>query len=136
MPVRPPTFRPKGARDRRQTNAESDARRGSARERGYDTAWDKAANGFKRSHPLCLGCEAVGRLKAATLVDHIVPHKGDQSLFWDKANWQPSCQPHHDVVKQRLEALFTQGRIKACDLHFDSETAKAMTIDLMGEGGG
>lgn len=38
----------------------------------------------------------VGRLTQATVVDHIVPHRGDQKLFWDESNWQPLCKPCHD----------------------------------------
>lgn len=48
-------------------------------------------------------CEAQGRITAATVVDHIKPHKGDQGLFWDRANWQALCKPHHDSTKQRAE---------------------------------
>lgn len=33
----------------------------------------------------------------ATVVDHIVPHRGDQKLFWDRSNWQPLCEHHHNV---------------------------------------
>ena len=39
----------------------------------------------------------------ATLVDHIIPHKGDQALFWDWRNWQSLCTPCHNRVKQRKE---------------------------------
>lgn len=38
-------------------------------------------------------CQAAGRTTLANCVDHIVPHKGDQVLFWDKKNWQSSCTP-------------------------------------------
>lgn len=48
-------------------------------------------------------CEAEGRTTAASVVDHIKPHRGDQALFWDRANWQPLCKPHHDRDKQREE---------------------------------
>ncbi|WP_338080605.1 HNH endonuclease signature motif containing protein [Cohnella luojiensis] len=37
-----------------------------------------------------------GRVVAATVVDHIKPHKGNKILFWDKNNWQPLCKQHHD----------------------------------------
>lgn len=33
----------------------------------------------------------------ATVVDHIIPHRGDQKLFWDRGNWQPLCEHHHNV---------------------------------------
>lgn len=48
-------------------------------------------------------CRNAGTLTAATVVDHIKPHRGDQVLFWDESNWQSLCQPHHDSTKQREE---------------------------------
>lgn len=33
---------------------------------------------------------------AATVVDHIIPHRGDQKLFWDRSNWQALCKSCHD----------------------------------------
>ena len=62
--------------------------RGSARERGYTTRWEKARKTYLMSHPLCVMCAKDGRTTAATVVDHIIPHKGDQQLFWDTDNWQ------------------------------------------------
>ncbi|RKJ07590.1 HNH endonuclease, partial [Butyricicoccus sp. 1XD8-22] len=35
-------------------------------------------------------------LTQATVVDHIKPHQGDQSLFWNENNWQPLCKRCHD----------------------------------------
>lgn len=77
--------------------------RPSARQRGYTWKWDKARVTYLSHHPLCIMCEREGRVTAAKVVDHIIPHKGDQSLFWDKANWQSLCKPHHDRDKQREE---------------------------------
>ena len=37
-----------------------------------------------------------GKYTQATAVDHIVPHRGDSKLFWDRNNWQPLCKPCHD----------------------------------------
>lgn len=68
---------------------------------------------------------------AADVVDHIVPHKGDQSLFWNERNWQSCCAWHHDVVKQKLEALRLKGEINIDDLRLDSEVAKRLTRELM-----
>lgn len=48
-------------------------------------------------------CAAEGKVVAANVVDHIVPHKGDEKLFWDEDNWQALCPPHHDSDKQMLE---------------------------------
>lgn len=38
------------------------------------------------------------------MVDHIIPHKGDQQLFWDEGNWQSLCKDHHDSTKKAEEA--------------------------------
>lgn len=32
----------------------------------------------------------------AEVVDHIVPHRGDEKLFWDESNWQALCKRCHD----------------------------------------
>jgi len=48
-------------------------------------------------------CESSGRIEPATVIDHIIPHRGDQSLFWDQSNWQALCKPHHDRDKQSQE---------------------------------
>ncbi len=78
-------------------------RRKSAATRGYDRRWRKARKAFLARHPLCAMCEAQGRLTQATVVDHIVPHQGNRSLFWDRDNWQPLCDNHHASAKQREE---------------------------------
>lgn len=75
----------------------------SARERGYTTAWDKARLGHLKSHPLCVMCERSGRVTPATVVDHIIPHRGDQDLFWDRTNWASLCETHHNSEKKAYE---------------------------------
>jgi 5-methylcytosine-specific restriction protein A len=30
------------------------------------------------------------------VVDHRVPHRGDDHLFWDRSNWQAMSKPCHD----------------------------------------
>jgi len=40
------------------------------------------------------------------MVDHKVAHKGDMKLFWDTANWQPSCQPCNTRKAIREEGGF------------------------------
>lgn len=74
--------------------------RGSARARGYDSRWERLRLRYLQHHPLCVMCRAQGRVEAATVVDHKIPHRGDQKLFWDEANWQALCKPHHDATKQ------------------------------------
>lgn len=65
-------------------------------QRGYSVAWRKARAGYLAHHPICVHCEQDGRITSATVVDHIIDHKGDKELFWDKENWQALCKPHHD----------------------------------------
>nr|WP_244485255.1 HNH endonuclease signature motif containing protein [Pseudolabrys sp. Root1462] len=57
-------------------------------------------------------CEGQGLTVAATVVDHIIPHKGDQKLFWDiEGNWQPLCKFHHDSAKQAEEGRGYSGEV-------------------------
>jgi 5-methylcytosine-specific restriction protein A len=101
----------------------TDGRRSSARQRGYDARWDRAAAAFKIEHPLCIGCQAIGQVKAAELVDHVEPHKGDMIKFWNVAMWQSACRWHHDVIKPQLERMYEQGEIGLTELRLDSATA-------------
>lgn len=70
--------------------------RGGADARGYDARWRKARALFLQKHPLCVFCQAEGKLVPATVVDHAIPHRGDPRLFWDEKNWQPLCKDCHD----------------------------------------
>jgi len=108
MPTMPPTFRPAGNLSRQEANRSYDARRGSSRDRGYSSRWDKAAAKHRKHHPLCAYCLLVDEVKAAELVDHLYPHKGDQVVFWNHAYWISCCKDCHDGFKQRLER---QGRM-------------------------
>lgn len=72
-------------------------------ERGYGYRWQKARLHHLKQHPLCIRCKAEGRVTEATVVDHRVPHRGDQALFWDPDNWDSLCASHHSADKQREE---------------------------------
>jgi 5-methylcytosine-specific restriction enzyme A len=131
MASKPKSFRPSHMGTVQQAKRDYEARRGSARERGYTSRWDKAAAAYKRENPLCIGCEAVDRVELASVVDHIMPHRGDEVLFWDPANWQPCCARHHDIVKQYLERQFDQGLLSEADLRLTSQAARAATLRLL-----
>lgn len=73
-----------------------DALRGGAHARGYNTRWRKARSLFLKQHPLCEECNRNDLLTPATIVDHIVPHRGDERLFWDEMNWQALCKKCHN----------------------------------------
>jgi 5-methylcytosine-specific restriction enzyme A len=84
------------AMHRIQERQELDRRRGSSTARGYGSTWRTARKEFLRQNPLCIKCYSLGILKTATVVDHIIPHKGDSRLFWDQSNWQVLCKRCHD----------------------------------------
>ena len=65
-------------------------------QRGYDSRWRKARKLFLKANQLCVTCLADDRVTKATVVDHIVPHRGDPVLFWDESNWQALCKRCHD----------------------------------------
>ncbi|MED4586658.1 HNH endonuclease [Brevibacillus choshinensis] len=69
--------------------------RGSAAQRGYDRRWQKARLVYLAKHPLCVHCQAEGRVKVAEHLDHIVAHKGNAELFWNESNWQGLCHSCH-----------------------------------------
>ena len=87
----------------RERKSRADRYRGSARERGYTPAWDKASKAHLREHPLCRYCELDGRVTAAQCVDHLYPHRGDTKLFWLKVLWVSSCNDCHTGFKQSIE---------------------------------
>lgn len=79
----------------------------SAEGRGYDSRWRKARKAFLQAHPLCMECMKEGRYVKATVVDHIIPHRGDQKLFWDRNNWQGLCKRCHDRKTRREDQIPT-----------------------------
>jgi len=83
--------------------------RGSSNARGYDWNWCKPGGKRERflaQFPLCgmrpdglapvmSQCQADGIRTPATVVDHVVPHRGDPRLFDDVGNWQALCISCH-----------------------------------------
>lgn len=86
----------------RKHRAKVDARRGSARERGYDARWEKFSKDFLARNPLCEYCSTSKRTVPATVTDHDLPHGGDPALFWDNT-FTALCTPCHNGTKRRLE---------------------------------
>lgn len=84
----------------RARNRRYDTTRPNARARGYTREWEAARAEFLAQHSHCkhTGCTA-----PATVVDHIIPHRGDRTLFWDRSNWQPLCAHHHNKHKQQMD---------------------------------
>lgn len=88
---------------KQKRNQRHDANRETAARRGYGHEWRKARADFLIAHPYCRECTKHGVTRMASVVDHIIPHRGDKGLFWHRANWQPLCEPCHNSVKQRME---------------------------------
>ena len=67
----------------------------------YGSAWRKARREFLAYHPACCVCGA-----EATVVDHTIPHQGDEYLFWDRGNWRAMCSHHHNQSTARDDGGF------------------------------
>ncbi len=89
MPKRPPRHAAHPPTPRQ------DARPSSA-QRGYDRRWRALRLVHLTAHPFCATCWVNGVPVPATVVDHVIPHKGDPLLLYDAGNLQSLCAPCHD----------------------------------------
>ncbi|WP_211750361.1 HNH endonuclease signature motif containing protein [Paenibacillus sp. Marseille-Q4541] len=87
-----------------------DEERGSAAQRGYGSKWRASRLEHLGRHPLCVRCLDKGIPIAATVVDHIIPHRGNQKLFWNRKNWQSLCKTCHDTKTVQEDGGFGNGR--------------------------
>lgn len=92
MPVRPKRHVPVIAKTAQHQPTEQPS---SGAKCEYNYRWQKARAGYLAKHPLCAECERNARVAAATDLDHVIPHRGDHELFWDRSNWQGLCHPCH-----------------------------------------
>lgn len=69
--------------------------------RGYGGRWQRARAHYLKRHPLCVRCMERGDVRAASVVDHVTPHRGNQGLMWNVANWQALCKQCHDSKTAR-----------------------------------
>ena len=102
--LKPPSLRPRIPRVQRERW------RGSARERGYTSEWDKLRDRYFRANPNCEECERRGFICPADVVDHMEPVtvNGDRRL--DETNLDSLCHDHHNGWKRRLEQFVKQTR--------------------------
>lgn len=91
-----PNLVPRGRARCPDHERQREQRRGTAHERGYDAQWRKYRERYLAEHPLCVPHQANGEVVPATVVDHIIPHKGDPKLLWDPNNHRASCAPCHN----------------------------------------
>lgn len=63
--------------------------------------------------PYCRACKANGVFTLATEVDHVIPHEGDESLFWDRDNWQSLDKQCHSSKTMRETRAKKEGTYHA-----------------------
>lgn len=64
--------------------------------------WRNRAKQQLRAHSLCCMCEEHGVVTLADVADHVIPHNGDEQLFWF-GKLQSLCYSHHNSTKQQIE---------------------------------
>lgn len=115
MPNRPPTICAHPGCHKHTTQGRCDEHRREQR-REYDRQrvrphWHlyndrrwRGKHGLKRrvlnEEPIC---QAPGCERPSSEVDHIVPHNGDERLFFDRANLQGLCETCHSQKTRRGE---------------------------------
>lgn len=72
----------------------------------YKTArWQRLRKQKLAEKPLCERHLKKGRVKAATVVNHRQPHKGNKDLFYSYANLEAVCDTCHNSTIQSEERL-------------------------------
>lgn len=84
---------------RRQIDAERDPSHAALFK---NARWRRYRRYYLEAHPLCSRCEHEGLVVVGSIVDHILPHRGDLTLFWAEGNVQTMC-PSHDAAKRLRE---------------------------------
>jgi len=65
----------------------------------HSPRWRKARQTFLQRHPLCVYCQQIGQVTAASVVDHIKPHRLGQAL--QSANGQAIQTAQRPVKRLR-----------------------------------
>lgn len=94
---------------RKQQQKESEARRGTAAQRGYGWRWQKYRHSYFVRHPLCADPFQFhkGSPVLATVLDHIIPVPNDSDpLFWNSSNHQGLCRSCHDWKTNHFDGGF------------------------------
>ena len=86
---------PGAARPRRRRDDAHDRYRGSAASRGYGADHRRWRLAILKRDPLCVFCRRGGRVKPATVADHVVPIATDPTKRLDLANGRGVCVDCH-----------------------------------------
>jgi len=103
MPTKPPTFNPRRVA-KREYQREYDKRRKIEKpwRKWYNTQrWKNLRQVVLTRFPACTRC--LPRVVVATVADHVKPHRGDPTLFWDLDNLTGLCATCHNSVKSKEE---------------------------------
>lgn len=71
--------------------------------------WTRLSRAFRQSHPLCAECARNGRLKAAEVVDHVVPFPVCRDFF-DEGNLQSLCSDCNIAKGNRDKVIISEWR--------------------------
>ena len=69
--------------------------------------WKQLRTIFLAEHPVC---SVPGCGKPATVVDHVLAHRGEEAMFFDTTNMQALCKRHHDQKTARHDGGFGRTR--------------------------
>jgi 5-methylcytosine-specific restriction endonuclease McrA len=70
----------------------------------YDDAWNRYRQRFLAINPNCYACG-----KKAIVVDHLIPHQGDEKLFLKLDNHIPLCVRDHNTVTSLFDRKYVAG---------------------------
>lgn len=70
---------------------------------GYGGDWQKYRFRFLARNPWCYVCG-----QKATVVDHVIVHKGSKDLFESLTNHMPLCKKDHDFITGKFDRGDTQ----------------------------
>ncbi len=95
-----------------------DARRPTGPQRSLyqDPDWRRASAALLRERRWCECGECLEHERAggarlpSGIVDHVVPHRGDPRLFWDRKNWRALARSCHSRKTARADGGFGNPR--------------------------
>jgi 5-methylcytosine-specific restriction endonuclease McrA len=108
----------------------------------YGARWREASAAWLQQYPLCVLCLVRGELnrravaagpadRRPLVVDHIEPHRGDITRFWDQDNWQTLCAACHNSEKHSHEQLGGTGAAWVAKLR--DEMAASNSVQMVSE---
>lgn len=91
-----PTLNDGFRKNKRYDKAKGAKTRAKPAKNKYGPRWAKASAAFLKKNPLCAHHLDRGEVIEAKVTDHKKPHRGNDELFWDTANWEGLCVSCHN----------------------------------------